>query len=417
MVNMLPKINGKSFTNANEEDLKLLIGNTDYRENEHIDYKLNFSFLEVPKGKEKNEKISEFKSDVCSFANAEGGYLIFGVSDIDGCASELVGIDIENTDKFELDRRNNLGSIQPKVPYIKFHFVKLENGKYIVIIFIKHDTYAPYAHVEDEKNYKLYKRTGNRKQTMTYTEIKNMFNQSLYLDKEIMSYRTERIRYYNEQEDDEENTYSKFLLLHIIPETFMDSNYSSNMFAMEKNMGCNFKGIFSNFSCSSFSIPCVDGLRFVPTSNSDPHAECFVYNNQIVECFYPLNHIIHISPQYPNGYLACGYLWQRIKDAIYKYFEVFSNILKNQKVYVCISIIGCKGILSTTEGEAFWSFYKGIIDRNKIICPPIDIENIDSDEQEQLLLKKLYVNFMLSVGRKNDDHLNEYIKDVYHSEV
>ena len=108
---MLPKINGKSFLDCTEEDLKILIDNHDFRENEFIDYKQNFAFLEMPKGKDRNEKIAEFKSDVCSFANAEGGYLIFGVSDVDGCASELLGVEIDNTDRFELDRRNNLTAI------------------------------------------------------------------------------------------------------------------------------------------------------------------------------------------------------------------------------------------------------------------------------------------------------------------
>lgn len=46
---MLPTINNKSFLECNEEDLKVLIENPDYRENEYIDYKQNFSFLEVPK--------------------------------------------------------------------------------------------------------------------------------------------------------------------------------------------------------------------------------------------------------------------------------------------------------------------------------------------------------------------------------
>lgn len=46
---MLPKINGKSFLVSSEEDLKLLIDNPDYRENEYIDYKRTFSFLEMEK--------------------------------------------------------------------------------------------------------------------------------------------------------------------------------------------------------------------------------------------------------------------------------------------------------------------------------------------------------------------------------
>ena len=35
---MLPKLNGKSFLAVNEDDLQQLINNTDFRENEYLDY-------------------------------------------------------------------------------------------------------------------------------------------------------------------------------------------------------------------------------------------------------------------------------------------------------------------------------------------------------------------------------------------
>ena len=103
---MIPKINGRSFLDCNEDDLMILIDDPDFRENEYIDYKVNFSFLEVSDKQEKNKKQLVFKIDICSFANAEGGYLIYGIRDEAGCAAEIVGIDIPNddTDKFELER-------------------------------------------------------------------------------------------------------------------------------------------------------------------------------------------------------------------------------------------------------------------------------------------------------------------------
>ena len=48
---MLPTINGKSFLEVTEDDLKVLVENADYRESDYIDYKRNFAFLEVAKEK------------------------------------------------------------------------------------------------------------------------------------------------------------------------------------------------------------------------------------------------------------------------------------------------------------------------------------------------------------------------------
>lgn len=76
---MVFQINGKTLLECNEDDIQLLIDDPAFRESEYIDYKENFSFLEIKENKEKNAKKIEFRNDVCSFANAEGGYLIYGI--------------------------------------------------------------------------------------------------------------------------------------------------------------------------------------------------------------------------------------------------------------------------------------------------------------------------------------------------
>ena len=129
---MMPTINGKSFMDCSEADLQILIDNPDFREGDYLDYKSSLSFLDIPKNdSQRLEHIAEFRSDVCQFANADGGYLIYGIKDKKGLASEIVGIDIpgDNTDKFELERKNNLVPIMPKIPSVKFKFIPLASGK------------------------------------------------------------------------------------------------------------------------------------------------------------------------------------------------------------------------------------------------------------------------------------------------
>lgn len=409
---MLPKINGKTFFECTEEDLQILIDNPDYRENEYIDYKQNFAFLEMTKGKERNEKIAEFKSDVCSFANAEGGYLIFGISDIEGCASEIIGIEIDDPDKFELDRRNNLMTIQPKIPYVKFNFVKLYNGKYVVVIFVKHDGFSPYLHIEDEKNYKIYKRMGNRKQTMTYTELKNMFNQSLSLDKEIHNFRMDRLNYYRSQEDDANCTYSRFLLVHFIPETFIDANYNQNMLALVKINKIRFSSLFESFHFGNWFSPCADGLRFKSVSLTGEKSEGYVFNNGIVECFFPLYlHIDLINEKYLKGSLLWGIIWEKIEIMYGQYVSIFKNINAGERIFTCLSVVGCKNVV--TEYNNFGYGYLREIDRDVVVCPPVVCESLGDKDNVEISIKKLHIEFLTSIGVNNDKALNELIKEIY----
>lgn len=411
---MFLKINGKSFLECNEEDLKILIDNPDYRENEFIDYKKTFSFLEIDKNKKSicNDKKIEFKVDVCSFANADGGYLIFGVSDTNGCAPELIGIDIpnDNTDKFELDRRNDLTGIEPKIPYLKFNFVKLENGKYIIIIYIKHDNFGPYVYVEDERNYRIYKRVGNGKKTVSYSELKNMFNQSQSLEKEIYNYRTERINYYRTQSEKSDDKYSKFVLFHIIPETFTDSSYNKNVFVLEKKNKIMFSSIFSELNCREYSVPCADGLRFITNTRVNLKDEGYVNNNGVIECFIDINRII-----FPNGGFDRMEIWEIINRTYNNYAEICKNIWNNEKIFLCISIVGCKGMCSNFCKVENYTQYIGSIDRDKVICSPVIIEDISDKNESEILIKKLHIEYLLSIGVKYDKQLEELINEVYNT--
>lgn len=411
---MIPRINGKSFLECNEDDLMRLIDDPDFRENEYIDYKANFAFLEVSDKQEKNKKKLEFKNDICSFANAEGGYLIYGIRDEAGCAAKIVGIDIpdNNEDKFELERRNDLSSIKPRIPNIEFKFVPLKSEKYVVIIYIKHDSFAPYTHIEDQKNYKFFKRSGNEKTIMTYTELKNMFNQSISLDKEIHNYRTERIDHYRSLSENKDDAYSKFMLLHIIPDTFIDHDYNRNMYALCKTKHINFSSVFSEFRCNSTFIPCVDGLRFIPDYHYKSKSECYIRNNGIVECFASLNEdLIFINDKYPNGRIRRDYIWEIIEKTCYNYLEIYDQIHNNEIIYLCLSIIGSKGAVSQAPEEEVYIFYTGTIDRNNVVCDPVIIENMSIDFENAI--KRLHIEYLLSIGVKHDKELEELIHELY----
>lgn len=410
---MLPKINNKSFLECNEEDLKVLIKNEDYRENEYLDYKQDFSFLKISKGYERTNKILEFKSDICSFANSEGGYLIFGISDKNGCADELIGIDIlnDNTDSFELERRNNLNGIYPRIPDVKFHFVKLQNGKYIVIICVKHDMFSPYTYIYEENKYLMVKRSGNKKILMTYEEIKNMFNQSLSLDKEIYNYRMERINYYRNQSETCYDIYSRFMILHIIPETFLDSSYSQNMYIINETKNMYLETIFANFKCCILQRPCADGLNCLPYPNSK-HVECAIRNNGVVECFYPLDDTdldIFKDKSY-SGFLSIDLFWNMIEELYRTYVNKFKEFSQYKRIFICVSLVGCKGVETKTSEL---SFHQCRIDRNLVICSPTVLNDINDVDEVEISAKKLKIDLMLAMGINDDKELNELIKSVY----
>lgn len=401
---MLPTINGKSLLDCDVSDLQMLIDNPDYRENEYIDYKASFSFLEYAKGdRRRNEHLAEFRSDICAFANAEGGYLLYGISDRNGMANELCGIEIpdNNIDRFELDRKNNISSIMPKIPPVKFKFILLENGKYVVIIEVSHDAFSPYIHLEDESNYRIYKRIGNGKRSIGYMELRNMFMQSRSLENEILNYRKERISFFCDQNETVSGNDYRFLLLHIIPETFTDPSHNKSVFLMERSGKVQYASIFSVIGGFFASIPNVEGLRYRQYSGN---AECSVGKNGSIECFVPLDdYFIHKFTNLDRETITWAELWNIIQSVVTKYSEVILPTLETPRFYVCVSIVGCKGLI--TEYDGFVS-HAGSIDRNRLICSPVAFDKTDNFDSACELLK---IEYLLSMGIKREPVLTKFV--------
>lgn len=75
-----------------------------------------------------------------------------------------------------------------------------------------------------------------------------------------------------------------------------------------------------------------------------------------------------------------GMIQAKICGTVNAYCDVFKPLMQGQRILVCISIIGCKGVSSTSEEEGFFTFYTSTIDRNMLMCNPIVLEDIDSDD-------------------------------------
>lgn len=403
---MLPTINGKSFMDCTEADLRVLIDNPDYCENDYIDYKATFAFLETEKHDPRRaEHLAEFRSDVCQFANAEGGYLIYGIKDKKGLANEIVGVSIpnDNPDKFELERKNNLVPILPKMPPVRFRFIKLENQNYVVVVAVMRDSYAPYLHLENEKDFRAYKRVGNGKRPLSYMELKNMFIQSRSLERDVLDYRRERLNYFRENNESVGGKTLRFMLLHIIPETFTDSNYNKNVFQLERSGKAKFAPMFSAVGCSEKSVPNVDGLRYGHFRNV---AECFVTNNGIVECFLPLEED-YIGPiaQSSQEYLAHVALWENIESVVGYYTEAIMPNIDASRVFICLTFVGCRGVI--TERRSLSHFGDSAIDRNELLCSPVTFFKNDSNEESMASFK---VEYLLSIGIGHAQELTEFAK-------
>lgn len=366
------KINNKEFREWTADDLQVLLNNDAYRENNFIDYKVNFAPL-IDKDK-KREKQAEFRNDVCSFANADGGYIFYGIGESSGAASILAGISIPNIDRFELDRRNELQAIRPTVPEVDFSFIPIQDGKYVVVLYIQRGLYKPYITEEPEGQFHFYIRHGNKKQAMSYTEIRNGFLNAAMLSEDIKSFRKERL------EEHITEMKKPFALVQVIPATFR-SDYVP-MYDMYREGKLDFDNLF-NGMIRDRAVPNVDGVYFPDYSKLRDFEKLQIFNNGTVELKidFEIREQNSKSQQLKTErYLIIFDFVEELKNLIYGTSTMYRKLGRSTAMYVCVTIVGCKGLWNYTA-NAYGANTPTKVDRNQIVCMPIEIRNIQDDQQ------------------------------------
>jgi len=122
-------------------------------ENKNLDYKRE---LHIDTDSDKKE----FLADISSFANSNGGDIIFGIEEdsIDKIHVSIAGIEYQN-DYILIRRIEDFirQSIQPIILNIEYKIIEIEKGKGILIIRISQSLIAPHR-VEYKGHNKFYTR-------------------------------------------------------------------------------------------------------------------------------------------------------------------------------------------------------------------------------------------------------------------
>jgi len=145
----------------NETDLQSLIDNQ-VKESLYLDYK-QAAALENTDGKK-----NEISRDISSFANSDGGQIIYGIKERKHLPIEIDGLEIEK--RQWLNQVVN-SRIYPRISELRIQEIPLKSGKYAFIVSIPQSYTAHQAH---DRRY--WKRTELNKEQMYDYEIKQTIN-------------------------------------------------------------------------------------------------------------------------------------------------------------------------------------------------------------------------------------------------
>lgn len=182
---------GKNYNLIDFQDIERLVDNK-ISESTTLDYKRE---INIDKGDERKD----FLFDIASFANSDGGVIIFGIAESKdnkgqntGLPEEITGLNIDNFDKLVQKIEDLLNSsIEPIIPNITIKPLSKENKK-ILLIGIPKPMGLPRMVTYNDSN-KFYKRKNTGKYLLDIFELNQLFMNSYELLKQIEDFRHERV--------------------------------------------------------------------------------------------------------------------------------------------------------------------------------------------------------------------------------
>ncbi len=210
---MIPRDVG--LDSVEEAHLRVLVS-AGVAEGRTIEYK-----KELPGRSDSDGK--EFLADVCSFANASGGDLTYGVEEAGGIAVGIPGVAVADPDAEVLRLDSVIRSgLDPRLVGLRIRAVPLSNGDHVFVVRVPRSFARPHA-VDYKGRFRFYSRGAAGKFEMDVAEVRGSVLGSESLAERVRSFRAERLAVVAADQGPTPLNGKGVVVLHVLPLSAFDT--------------------------------------------------------------------------------------------------------------------------------------------------------------------------------------------------
>lgn len=357
----------KKLSDIKKEDIQQLIDNQVF-ESKTLEYKAI-----LPTNGDESKK--EFLADVSSFANTDGGDIIFGVLEDKTEIKKDFGIEIENTD-IEIQRLENIirDGISPRID-VSLQIIEVGDRKFILIIRIRPSLNSPHRVIFKNSN-RFYKRNSNGKYEMDVFELKNAFGESGILIDQIREFRKERI--FNLKTNNGpvrlENV-TNFLTLHIIPLSgIVDKNKLTSKQLLDlKEHRLEFRPLYASGWNTRINL---DGVCAYSMADGKTTSYTQVFRNGSIEGFDSLMISPRFSDENDFKKIPMVAIERKLIEFINRKLILLKKLEIDPPYFIFITLIGINGCIIQSGN---WIIDQEEITENDIYLPEVIINDFEED--------------------------------------
>ena len=334
-----------------------------------------------------------FLASISSFANASGGYLIFGVAENKtgtGKRYKIANLKLEDPDK-EILRLQGLldNNITPRIPAFQIRCIDISEKASAIIIKIPSSWESPHM----LKSGKFYSRSSAGKTQLDVQEIRASFLQSEGLNSKIKNFRTDRLSKIISGDTPVLLDGESKLILHLIP---IQSFTSREQLTFRNRESFPNNTIPAPIQASGWSHRInLDGFVTFSGSEGKEYTYLQIFRNGSIEAVDTVSLEHKSFPVY--------WIQELLLKEVKKFLEIQQHFEIEPPIFISLSLINVKGKTINDSPISFRSSYP--VDKENIIIPEVMLEDYEEDLTK--LLKPIFDVIAHAVGLSQSPYYDE----------
>lgn len=358
----------KTLSELSATDLEAL-NESQITEGKSLDYK-----RELPGSSDGDKK--EFLFDISSFANAAGGYLVFGIEEEGGVPKSISGLTLTDPDA-EIRRLESLilDGIEPRIPGVELRFIKTKDAMQVLVIKIPKSWLLPHMVIFRGTD-KFYSRNSAGKYRLDVTELRSLFALAGNITDQIRKFRTERLSKIIADDTPVVLEPLAKIILHLVPlESFSTStriNLETAHYQFPIPLGA------PNLDSSRVNL---DGLlNCGQVGKTHCYSYLQLFHNGIIETVdaYTLN-ANALSANVKDKLIPSTSFEGNLIQHIQKYLATLKTLGITPPIVIMLSLIGVRGFCMVTS-----NIHQGgyPIDRDLLTTPEIVLNKLECSPRD-----------------------------------
>jgi len=384
---------GKNINDIKKQDLLDLIDIA--HEDQTIDFKQDAYQVSDKVDPNKRSDLIQKKrialcTDISTFANASGGWIICGMDEKEGFASDLTGLTVNAEEAISDIEKIAKAGIEPYPYGLSTRPILLQDDKVALVIHIPRSYNAPHRVKETSK---FYVRRSNRNDEMTMDELRNQFTFAASFRERARAFRKERVDVISVLDHEDMPIVLDagiHIVLHVIPITayetqkYIDlSDFNvNNRIPWVRDLGL-YNGRYN-----------VDGyVNIIGRNNFQTVISGYnqIYRNGIIEC------VRRMDMQYEQISLTTI---EGIAINQYKFAITIQKYLVRLPILIALSLTNAKGriLLSGRSGIVERSSAQVPLNKTNVLLPDVFLEEADELNGDERIIMRPIFDMLWNIG-------------------